>query len=39
VNRPWQAVHDALLAAYATRYELVPSSLDPETLESARLRL
>jgi lipoate-protein ligase A len=39
VNRPWQAAHDALLAAYATRYELVPSSLDPETLESARLRL
>ena len=36
VNRPWEAVRDALLAAYATRYELVPATLDPETLELAR---
>ena len=35
-ERPWQAVNDALLAAYATRYELVPGTLDPETLELAR---
>jgi octanoyl-[GcvH]:protein N-octanoyltransferase len=36
VERRWETVHDALLAAYATRYELVPSSLDPETLELAQ---
>ena len=36
VERPWEAVRDALLAAYAARYELVPASLDSETLELAR---
>ncbi len=36
VERPWEAVHDALLAAYATRYELVTSTLDPETLALAQ---
>jgi octanoyl-[GcvH]:protein N-octanoyltransferase len=35
-ERPWEAVRDALLEAYATRYELVTGSLDPETLELAR---
>jgi octanoyl-[GcvH]:protein N-octanoyltransferase len=33
---PWAAVRDALLARYATRYELVPGELDPETLALAR---
>jgi lipoate-protein ligase A len=36
VERPWEAVRDALLAAYASRYELVSASLDSETLELAR---
>jgi octanoyl-[GcvH]:protein N-octanoyltransferase len=37
-ERPWEDVHDALLAAYATRYELVTDTLDPETLSRARQR-
>jgi octanoyl-[GcvH]:protein N-octanoyltransferase len=32
----WDAVRDALLAAYAERFELVPGELDPETLALAR---
>jgi lipoate-protein ligase A len=36
VGRPWEAVRDALLAAYATRYDLVTSELDPATLDRAR---
>jgi octanoyl-[GcvH]:protein N-octanoyltransferase len=35
VERPWEAVRGAVLAAYATRYELVSASLDPETLALA----
>ena len=31
----WDAVRDALLAAYGSRYELVPGTLDAETLELA----
>jgi hypothetical protein len=37
-ERPWQEVHDAVLEAYATRYELVTDTLDPETLARARER-
>jgi octanoyl-[GcvH]:protein N-octanoyltransferase len=33
----WDAVRDALLADYATRYELVPGELDEATLALARL--
>lgn len=36
VERPWSAVRDAALEAYASRYELVSASLDPETLALAR---
>jgi hypothetical protein len=36
VERPWEAVRDALLAAYAARYELVSASLDAATLELAQ---
>jgi lipoate-protein ligase A len=36
VDRPWEAVRDALLAAYASRYELVADRLDAVTLERAR---
>jgi octanoyl-[GcvH]:protein N-octanoyltransferase len=36
VDRPWEAVHDALLDAYAKRYDLVTDVLDPETLARAR---
>ena len=36
VDRRWEDVRDALLEAYATRYELVTSTLDPETLELAQ---
>jgi octanoyl-[GcvH]:protein N-octanoyltransferase len=36
VGRPWETVRDALLAAYASRYELVSASLDSETLALAR---
>jgi hypothetical protein len=36
VERPWEAVRDALLAAYAARYELVTSPLDAATLELAQ---
>jgi hypothetical protein len=32
----WDAVRDALLAEYATRFELVPGELDDETLAVAR---
>jgi octanoyl-[GcvH]:protein N-octanoyltransferase len=32
----WEAVRDALLAAYAERYELVPGTIDEETLVLAR---
>jgi octanoyl-[GcvH]:protein N-octanoyltransferase len=32
----WDAVRDALLAAYARRFELVPGELDDETLALAR---
>jgi octanoyl-[GcvH]:protein N-octanoyltransferase len=32
----WDAVHDALLAEYAQRFELVPGELDQETLALAR---
>jgi octanoyl-[GcvH]:protein N-octanoyltransferase len=35
-QRPWEEVRDAVLEAYATRYELVSASLDPETLARAR---
>jgi octanoyl-[GcvH]:protein N-octanoyltransferase len=35
VARPWEAVRDALLAAYASRYELVSAPLDPVTLALA----
>jgi octanoyl-[GcvH]:protein N-octanoyltransferase len=35
VSRPWEAVRDALLAAYAARYALVSASLDSATLELA----
>ena len=32
----WEAVRDALLEAYAARYELVDGTLDPDTLALAR---
>jgi octanoyl-[GcvH]:protein N-octanoyltransferase len=32
----WDGVRDALLAEYASEYEVVESELDPETLELAR---
>jgi octanoyl-[GcvH]:protein N-octanoyltransferase len=32
----WETVRDALLAAYAERYELVPGTIDEETLALAR---
>jgi octanoyl-[GcvH]:protein N-octanoyltransferase len=35
VERSWEAVRDAVLEAYAARYELVTDELDPETLELA----
>jgi octanoyl-[GcvH]:protein N-octanoyltransferase len=35
-QRPWEEVRDAVREAYATRYELVSASLDPETLARAR---
>jgi octanoyl-[GcvH]:protein N-octanoyltransferase len=35
VGRPWESVRDALLGAYAARYELVSAVLDSETLALA----
>jgi len=35
-QRPWEEVRDVLLEAYATRYELVSTSLDRDTLALAR---
>jgi lipoate-protein ligase A len=36
VERSWEQVRDAVLGAYAERYELVQEELDAETLELAR---
>jgi hypothetical protein len=36
VDRPWEAVRDAVLAGYAERHELVEDALDAETLALAR---
>ena len=36
VELPWDAVREAVLAAYAERYELVEDSVDDETLALAR---
>jgi octanoyl-[GcvH]:protein N-octanoyltransferase len=35
VERPWEAVRDAVLAEYAADYDLVPALLDSETLARA----
>ena len=36
VERPWEAVRDAVLAGYGERFELVEDGLDAETLALAR---